>query len=355
MTARRCLVRLGFALGSALAALLVAEGLARWIGFGPTPRPVREGALAVVNVEDPALLFVHGPDCRWETVYAYGDGRAPLVVAGTTNGLGFRGPELPRERTSARRIACLGDSYTFGEGVGDDQTWPAQLRESLARARPELELELLNCGVNAYDTRQEVRLLETQVLGFAPDVVLLAFFLNDAALRAEGAFAGFEYGEPSPLHRFLAAGEPMSTLRDWSRLADGLADRIVRHEYLVFLGESRSLLYSNESPGWRAARAELVRARDLCAARGIAFVVVLYPLLFRRGDVLASHAAYAIVAQHCREQDIAVLDLEPAFLAHDVERLRVHPADSHPNARGQRIAAEAIGAYLLESDLLERP
>jgi lysophospholipase L1-like esterase len=355
MRPRLLLLRLGIALGATIVALLVAEGVARLVGFGATPPVVRNPPVAFVDVEDEALVFVNRPDSPFESVYAYADGRPPLVVRGTTNRLGFRGADVPQAKAGTRRIACLGDSYTFGEGVGDDETWPAQLEPALERARPGVELEVLNCGVNAYDTPQEVRLLETQVLQLAPDVVLLAFFLNDAAIRAEDTVGGFEYGEPSALYRMLTAREPIRTLRKGSRLVDGLADRIVRREYLDFLGESRSSLYSQDSQGWRQARAELLRAKELCAARGIEFAVVLYPLLFRRGDVLATHGAYEIVGGFCRENGILVLDLEPAFAGHDVDALRVHPADSHPNAEGHRIAADAIAAFLVDAGLAGRP
>jgi lysophospholipase L1-like esterase len=354
MGLRRCFLRTGLALSSALVALLCAEGAARLVGFGAPPRPQRQGEIAFEPVADPSLQYVNRPDCRFETVYAWGDRRGPLVVRGTTTALGVRVPEPARERTPAVRIACLGDSYTFGEGVGDAETWPAQLATALARVRPGESFEVLNCGVNAYDTRQEVRLLETRVLPMQPDLVLLAFFLNDAAIRGEGESVGFEYGSPSALYRALTAQEPACTLRDWSRLADGLADRIVRYEYLVFLGESRSLLYSQDSPGWRAARAELVRARDLCAQHDIGFAVLLYPLLFRREGELASHGAYEIVAQHCRAHDIALLDLEPAFADLDVGSLRVHPTDAHPNAQAHGIAAGSIAAWLDGGDLLRR-
>ncbi len=351
MRRRRLLARLGLAAAAVVGALLLAEGVARVVGFGATPPVVRPAPVTFRKVDDDRLRFTNRPGARFESRYAYGDGRPPLVVEGSTNRHGFRGPVVPIERTAARRIACLGDSYTFGEGVGDDETWPAQLARALADAAPDRPHEVMNCGVNAYDTRQEVRLLETRVVPFAPDVVLLAFFLNDAAVRAEGRFAGVEFGAPSALHRVLTTDERVRALRGLSRLADGLADRIVRREYLVFLGESRSRLYAQDSPGWRMARDELVRARDLCARRGVEFVVVLYPLLFRAGVGLATHDAYAIVALHCREHDIRLLDLEPAFDGRDVDALRVHPADAHPNAEGHRIAAEAIAAYLAREGL----
>ena len=350
--ARLALTRLGLALGATLATLLVAELVARAVGFDATPRPYSNAPVNLVPVEDPVLRFENQRSASFEYFYPYGDGREPLVVRGSTNAQGFRGPELPLEHGAALRIACVGDSYTFGEGVEDDGTWPAQLAVQLAQLRPQSQFEVMNFGVNSYDTRQEARCLESRVLPYAPDLVILSFFLNDAAIRGLGEFAGHEYGRPPVLYRALTTREPFLALRRWSQLFDGLADSVVGYEYLVFLGESRSLMYTQDSRGWRIARDELAHAAQLCRDGASEFLVVLYPLLFRRGEHLASHDAYLTVAQACRELGIATLDLEPAFEGQDVDGLRVHRCDSHPNARGHAIAARAIAAHLVETGLV---
>jgi len=353
MNARRLLARFALASGASLAAFLLAEVVARGLGFGAVPKVVRSGQVGFRKVDDERLKFLNRPNCEFEATYAYGDGRPPLVVRGTTNAHGFRGPIVPRRRSGARRVACIGDSYTFGEGVGDDETWPAQLAAELEREATTTKHEVMNCGVNSYDTRQEVRLLETRVLPYDPDLVLLAFFLNDAAVRAEGRFAGVEFGRPSATYRFLTENALARKVRSVSRLADGISDRLVRHEYLVFLGESRSRLYAQDAPGWKMARDELVRAQEILAAREIPFVVILYPLLFRTGETLATHDAYEKVAAHCNVSGIRVLDLEPTFIDADVDRLRVHPADAHPNADGHALAARAIYESLRREGLID--
>lgn len=83
------------------------------------------------------------------------------------SGVGFRGPE-----PVSPRIACLGDSTTFGWGVTQDQAWPNVLGQ-------ELGVEVLNAGVPGYSTHQGLATLD-RVLALKPDVVVLAYMIRDA-------------------------------------------------------------------------------------------------------------------------------------------------------------------------------
>jgi hypothetical protein len=73
-----------------------------------------------------------------------------------------------------RRIALVGDSFTFGDGNADHETFGWYLQESLgARAT------VLNFGVPSYGTDQAVLMFEEQAIRFKPRVVVLGFFLQD--------------------------------------------------------------------------------------------------------------------------------------------------------------------------------
>jgi lysophospholipase L1-like esterase len=94
-------------------------------------------------------------------------------------GYRVRGPLGPK-RPSSVRIVCLGDSWTFGMNVNDDDTYPARLERLLRREFPGLDVEVLNLGVLAYSSHQGLALMKSRVLGLEPDLVLLGFAMNDA-------------------------------------------------------------------------------------------------------------------------------------------------------------------------------
>ena len=64
------------------------------------------------------------------------------------NSLGCRGPEAPPPRAGRMRIACFGDSITFGYDVGERETYAS----FLGRERP--DVDVLNAGVNGYTSYQ---------------------------------------------------------------------------------------------------------------------------------------------------------------------------------------------------------
>jgi len=100
-----------------------------------------------------------------------------------TNSFGLRDREfsvMPPPGTV--RILCLGDSLTFGAGVGSEETYPKQL-EALLNSERSGKYEVINAGVSAYDTWQEVDYLKREGLRFKPDLVVIGVYANDIVPR----------------------------------------------------------------------------------------------------------------------------------------------------------------------------
>jgi len=114
-----------------------------------------------------------------------------------TNSAGMRGQiEFPVERTSRPRMLLLGNSYTFGAGVSDQEAYPAVLASLLP------EWEILNFGVSGYGADQAALLYEEVGRQYEPDVVVLGFW---------------EGGHLSPEGNRLAAQHIQDFLRAWRR------------------------------------------------------------------------------------------------------------------------------------------
>ena len=96
------------------------------------------------------------------------------------NEAGFRSEPFGPKAANTVRIACVGDSWTFGMNVNQDQTYPARLAAWLAVLRPGTRFDVENFGVLGYSSFQGRRLLETRVLDQKPDVVAIGFGMNDS-------------------------------------------------------------------------------------------------------------------------------------------------------------------------------
>ena len=114
-------------------------------------------------------------------------GRIPLgtsrkTVPYRTNADGFRDPDARRRRPGVPRVLVLGDSFTFGWGVLDEQPYP-QRTETLLRAQG-LDVEVINAGIPGYNTEQEAHLLDELMPRYQPDLVVLSYVVNDAEPQA---------------------------------------------------------------------------------------------------------------------------------------------------------------------------
>lgn len=93
-----------------------------------------------------------------------------------TNSQGLRDREFSYNKTAAqKRMLILGDSYTWGFGVEQSESFP----KLLERRHP--DWEIINAGVNGYSTDQEYLYFIHRGLRYHPDVVLLEFCENDLA------------------------------------------------------------------------------------------------------------------------------------------------------------------------------
>jgi lysophospholipase L1-like esterase len=99
------------------------------------------------------------------------------------NSQGFRDTEFSKEkRSSAFRIICLGDSWTFGANVDQEDAYPQRLGALLRQEFPKADFEVLNFGVFAYSSYQGLELLKKTVLDMDPDLVVIGFAMNDASV-----------------------------------------------------------------------------------------------------------------------------------------------------------------------------
>jgi len=92
----------------------------------------------------------------------------------TTNSLGIRGPALSTKLADHKRVLAIGDSFTLGMQVADDQTFSALLTEALGE-----NVTVLNAGVPGYGTEQAVGLMRRLVPLAQPEAVLLTVYTGN--------------------------------------------------------------------------------------------------------------------------------------------------------------------------------
>ena len=95
-----------------------------------------------------------------------------------TNSYGLRGPDpvIPKP-AGTTRILMVGDSYTFGFPVRDEETFSVLIQQALqAHGWP---VDVVNAGVSGSSPTLHYLALRDQFLAFEPDLVILWFDLGD--------------------------------------------------------------------------------------------------------------------------------------------------------------------------------
>lgn len=233
------------------------------------------------------------------------------------------------------RIAVIGDSLTFGQGIPEEARFTNRLQEALARRAS--SYEVLNFGRPGAETVDELVTLERVLADAEPDFVLLQWFVNDV----EGHD---KEGRPQFLPLL-----PSATLSSWLQKSSALY-------YLVSLqwrnvqtiwGEGRHETYvdymtrrfgSPEGADFRAYRDVLSAFIRQCRDRQVPVGIVVFPMTGGElGHLLDG------VLDLCDRESIPCLDLRPAFAPYDGgQALWVNRFDSHPNALANRLAAGEI-------------
>ena len=91
------------------------------------------------------------------------------------NAEGWRGPLTHPKPEGVRRVVVLGDSTSYGWGLSEEESWPAQLQQYLGE-----DWEVYNRAVPGYTSYQGEVLARTELEKLQPDYVTISYGANDA-------------------------------------------------------------------------------------------------------------------------------------------------------------------------------
>ncbi|MDP6933662.1 MAG: hypothetical protein QGG40_12140, partial [Myxococcota bacterium] len=137
----------------------------------------------ILHHKDPPL-FTMRPSISTNQVYfrcRSGTCSPDMRIPFRTNKMGWRDEEVSRSKPDGTfRILVLGDSFTAGDGVQQEQTYPEVLEDLLnERYQGTARFEAINTAVQGTGTYDQWHVLQEQGLQFSPDMVLVGMYLND--------------------------------------------------------------------------------------------------------------------------------------------------------------------------------
>lgn len=282
---------------------------------------------------------------------------------------------LPTPPPRTYRIAVIGDSYVFGTGAEDAETYPRQLESLLADVAGDRKIEVLNAGIHGSGTGDQALWYDRWVSSFRPNLVILTVFGgNDVCDELDSKFELTPDGSAVPL-------DP-ARLKKQAGLLGVVQSTVFKIPGYHFLTQHSHLLYalramvtagvstlecdgredSTAGSGQVAVEPTVEKLvavmrwlQQRVAVTQARLVVVYIPsreaLLDparNSSDAIAERALYLRLFGDAPPVGIPILDLTPKFSA----EMRANPGrlyfqrDPHMRPEGYRRVAEEVARYL---------
>jgi GDSL-like lipase/acylhydrolase family protein len=259
---------------------------------------------------------------------------APRV---SLNALGYRDREFGPKNPNRYRIAVMGDSFTYGDGIEEPDRFSNLIQGLLGP-----QYEVLNFGHAGDNMPEHLKRLD-QVLSLSPDFVLLQLYENDfetpdmtrnrpRAYPLLPSDLDTRIEQPSLLYRLL--------IGRWNQFQEAIG---LEESYTHYMARH---LRDPDSSDAREAFGMLSQFIERTRVAGVPMGGVLFPALYGLGQKGANYP-FDYMNDRIRMiytvEQTPYLDLLPAFLTiRDPRSLWVSPFDAHPNAKANKLAAIAI-------------
>ena len=259
------------------------------------------------------------------------------------NPLGFRGADFPEEpRPGSIRVLCLGDSYTFGPYVEDEETFPAEL-DGLLESRLGREADVINGGANGFTIADEILFLASKASALRPRIVILAFTQNDVTDLARPRTQYELMREHAELKSAMVLG-PIIEVLQHTAIFNGMQRLAAR---IRGGGPSAQPDEGELERLWRRYASLLEEAASLARSEGFDLVVMAWPSApqILEGEAIVFNGR---LGEECSRLGLPFLDLAPVMTALREEGPSPYllPHDSHPSAAAYRAAAESIAPLI---------
>ncbi len=345
--------RLTLILGGLFAGLMFGEIAVRVFDIGPRFDPIPLDNYRICG--NPILRYELVP----KSIYR-GD---PI------NSAGLRGKEIPQAKPmNTFRIACVGDSTTFGLYVKDAETYPSRL-ESILNLHPSPDgrrAEVINFGVAGYNINQNVENLRVRALAYSPDAILFGYCMNDpseysaefAVLRNRAGPAKRQYLD-NIIHRSgtLAGHSRLFRLGYYAWLTEkeawgsGANSSPTQSRKAPLRAGKKSFFHKIHEPGAGWDRVALGFEALRATASTVPVYVVVFPILDGLTDdpYIELHARVRALAESHGFQVIDLLEPLREASRNSTEPLALD--ELHPAPFGNDVVARTVANVLLQSAL----
>lgn len=292
---------------------------------------------------DPILNHIHKPNQTCEFI-------TPLWnITYSINSLGMRDIDHQAEKDQdIFRILILGDSFTEGYGVKQEDAYPSKLRNILNDPK----IEILNGGVASYSPVLEYLYLKEKGLKLNPDLVILALdmtdFLDEKAYFEKTVFDS--QNKPIAVETFTPDHQTKYT-QNLNPGQKNIKNPFLKYSHfirLIFKPKPRVIdvkaLFKEDEKSWQLTEINLLLIKELLEEQNIKLLLLIYPYQEQlyNDEYLKPIDMITRVANN---NDISILNLTDMFKKNDPQKLFIR-YDVHFSIAGHNLVANELAIYL---------
>lgn len=240
-----------------------------------------------------------------------------------TNSYGMRGNEP--DPTQNHRILVLGDSFTFGFGIPQQEVFPVVLEEELKDQGQ--DYTVLNLAVPGYAIKDEVATLEHKGLTWKPETIVLGYVLNDPEVepiqQIPSYFREPSWWQHSHVLRLMARAKKRIEI-----LSKGGGD------YYQYLHSDRR--------SWESVVEGFEDIRHMADRSDARVILLIFPDLWHNWDTYPYPDLHERVSALGEDRGFVVVDLFDYFSVYPPADLRLSETDGHPNELAHTLVARAL-------------
>lgn len=240
-----------------------------------------------------------------------------------TNSYGMRDDEPLAQ--PARRIVVLGDSFAFGFGVPQEETFPILLEQEINKGQE--VYDVLNLAVAGYAIQDEVKVLQYKGLQWDPEWVIIGYVLNDPETEPVQELPSY-FDEP---HWWQYSHVLRLAARGFKKMQINIYGGGDYYQYLHAY-----------QPTWQSVVTGFSEIKEMSTEHRTKVMILIFPILDFDWSVYPYHNIHRQVADLAKQNGFVVVDLLPYVSNYHPQELRVSLQDGHPNALLHKLAAEAI-------------
>ena len=247
------------------------------------------------------------------------------------------------------KIAYIGNSVTWGEGVEFEDTYSSLVESTFSKATA--SIKTINLGIAGTNTLQHFVILKSKALQLNPDIIILGYYLNDIEKRRTQKLP--------EIIRYILRHYHFGTFLI-SRIATVLENRKVQvpgnfdpstvNNSIMETscgGYAKRIIDGYGTMAWENTKEVILSMSELCQYEDIMFGVVIFPFETQvEGN--CPYTPQKMLSSFLSNNEIPLLDIAKIFEKHSsTTKLYLEGDIGHPNHIGHKIAGQSISQWLI--------